>query len=198
MSEATGSVRAAEPAALAGRGSAVDAAHPDLTDETRDDMLRAQVSPASQASERAPSVSPKRRPALMRWLLVGELPFLAVVIVAGGAFVAGQHAAPSANKVASAEKGAIVLETMLAHPEADERFVDQQLRQPILAVVRKYADRGYTVLDASRDDAGNLAVVAMPTGVLDITDELRKAVREASASAVSPAGAASSSGPAHE
>ena len=121
-----------------------------------------------------------RKPCALRYLLVGELPLAAVLIFCAGAFVAGQRSVHPRDKVAIAEKGAIVLESVLAQPDASKEDIETRLRRPILSVFKKYADQGYTVLDASKDEAGNLAVVAISPDALDITAELRQAVRDAS------------------
>jgi hypothetical protein len=118
-----------------------------------------------------------------RVLLCGDVPYAAVLILAAGAFLAGEHAAPIRDKVAVAEKGAIVLEALLARPNGTPQEIDAQLRQPILTVFRKYAARGYTVIDSSKDEAGNMAVVAIPPDAIDITAEVRHAVQAAEAHA---------------
>lgn len=123
---------------------------------------------------------------------------LAVLIVSAAAFFVGRSmASPARDRVAVVEKGAIVLEAVLARPGASQEVIDAEVRQPILGVLKKYVDQGYTVIDASRDDDGNLQVAALPGDALDITGEMRQAVHLEplpSAPAVSSASAASAPG----
>jgi hypothetical protein len=127
------------------------------------------------------------RPSL---LLAGNLPYLAVVVLSGGAFMLGRATIQPHDKVAVVEKGAIVLEAVLAHAIDRPEAIDAEVRAPILALLRKYAQLGYTVIDVSRDDAGHMAVAAMPDGAIDITPEMRAAV-----GLITPAPAASQGAP---
>lgn len=112
----------------------------------------------------------------MRRLLVGNVPFLAVAILAACAFYAGRISANASPRLAIAEKGAVVMDAVLQHPDATPEQLERQVRKPILTVLQKYQAAGYTVIDASRDERGLMAVATVPAGTVDITPELRRAV----------------------
>jgi hypothetical protein len=107
------------------------------------------------------------------------LVYMGVAIIAACSFMAGRSTVIPRDKVAIAEKSALVLEALLSHPSSTPEEIDAQLRQPILAVFNRYAALGYTVIDAGKDEQGNLAVVAVPADAIDITPELRAAVKKA-------------------
>jgi hypothetical protein len=112
----------------------------------------------------------------MKRLLVGNVPFLAVAILAACAFYAGRISVNTPPRLAIAEKGAVVMDAVLQHPDATPEQLERQVRKPILTVLQKYQAAGYTVIDASRDERGLMAVAALPAGAVDITPELRSAV----------------------
>jgi hypothetical protein len=136
---------------------------------------------------------------MKRWLFAGELPFLAVLIIAAVAFVIGRGSVQPHDRVAVVEQGALVLEAVLSRPDASPEDLESQVRAPILQVLQKYADAGYTVLDVSRDDAGRMAVAALPAQSTDITAEMRAAMHlppiaaTAAASAAAPTAASTAS-----
>ena len=123
--------------------------------------------------------SPGKQPRLGRTLLAGNLPYLAAVILCAGAFYAGRVNTSQRNRVALVEKGAIITEALLANPERSQVEIDAQIRAPILAVLRKYAEAGYAVIDTSKDESGRMAVVALPADAVDITAEMRAAITAA-------------------
>jgi predicted GNAT superfamily acetyltransferase len=116
------------------------------------------------------------RPRLLSVLLAGDVPHLAVLILAAGAFALGRTSAHPQERIAVAEKGAVVMEAVLQRPGATSQQLDAQVREPILGVLQRYASRGYAVIDVSRDQQGAMAVAALPMGAVDITGELRTAV----------------------
>ena len=122
---------------------------------------------------------------LGRALLAGNLPYLAAIILGAGAFYAGRTSAPRQDRVAVVEKGSVVMEAILTHQDRTSAELEREVKQPVLEVLRKYAAAGYTVIDTSRDEAGNMAVAALPTDVIDITAEMRAAVRAAATHAAS-------------
>jgi hypothetical protein len=109
----------------------------------------------------------------------GGLVYLGMAIIAACSFMAGRSTVMPRDKVAIAEKSGLVLEALLSHPSSTPEEIDAQLRRPILGVFNKYAALGYTVIDAGKDEQGNLAVVAVPANAIDITPELRAAVKNA-------------------
>ena len=115
-------------------------------------------------------------------LLGGNVPYLAVLILGAGAFFAGRATVHPHDKIAVAEKGAVVMEAVLQHPNATPQEIHEgiarlgQVRAPIVRVLEHYANDGYAVIDVSKDEQGYMAVAAVPASTVDITAELRAAV----------------------
>ena len=135
----------------------------------------------------ATAASSGKQPSLSRTPLAGNLPYLAAAILCAGAFYAGRMDTPQRNRVALVEKGAIVTEALLANPERSQGEIDAQIKAPILTILRKYADAGYAVIDTSKDEAGRMAVVALPADAVDITAEMRAAITAAGPQRTGPA-----------
>jgi ABC-type Na+ efflux pump permease subunit len=144
------------------------------------------MTPAARTSAVVAPVT-EARTSLKRWILAGEVPILAVLIVSVAVFYGGRSTVQPRDKVAVVEKGAIVLEAVLSRPGASPEEIDAQVKQPILGVLQKYLAKGYTVIDVSKDDAGNMAVAAVPGDALDITGEMRQAVHLEAVPAALPA-----------
>jgi hypothetical protein len=139
----------------------------------------AKVETASAARQK-PGGPPANSSSSVRRKVPGSgLVCMGVAIIAACSFMAGRSTVIPRDKVAIAEKSALVLEALLSHPSSTPEEIDAQLRQPILAVFNRYAALGYTVIDAGKDEQGNLAVVAVPADAIDITPELRAAVKKA-------------------
>lgn len=115
---------------------------------------------------------------MKKYILAGNLPYLAVVILCSGAFFAGKASVEKIGKFAVAEKGAIVLQAILDRSSESPETFARDVAQPMVEVLTRYADNGYMVIDASKDDAGNYAIVALPKNVIDITQELRSAIKK--------------------
>ena len=112
----------------------------------------------------------------------GNVPFVAVAIVCAGAFAAGRATVKPHDRVAIAEQGAIVLEAVLARGNADSAQINREIRTPLTAVLEKYASDGYAVIDVSRNEQGLMGVSAVPHDAIDISDEMRRAVKLPAAS----------------
>lgn len=112
-----------------------------------------------------------------KWLMAGNMPYMAVVPLCAVFFALGVHWTSAPPRIALVERGAVVLEAVLAMPGATNEQLQSQIEAPTKAVLQKYHDAGYLVIDTSRDDAGRLAVAAVPESAIDITDELRIAIR---------------------
>ena len=94
--------------------------------------------------------------------------------------VAGEASASETKvRIAVAERQAIIFDHALDFPSmgADER--QRKLIDPILSVLQKYAQAGYLVVDALKDESGAYFVSALPYQALDITQELRAAISAA-------------------
>ena len=116
---------------------------------------------------------------MKKWFLSGNLPYLTTAILCIAAFFVGQMTVRPESHFAVAEKGAVIVEAVLGRPGRTAQEIEREVKQPILAVVKSYADRGFTVIDASRDEQGDLAIVALPRDTIDITGELRAAILKA-------------------
>jgi hypothetical protein len=121
---------------------------------------------------------------MKKLIFAGNVPYLAVALLALSFFyfgfaVANKNAKPI-PKIAFAEKGALVLSNVLARQDISESTLDEQIKKPILAVMKRYVDQGYVVIDSSRDENGNMAINAIPPGAIDITSEMKEAINKAS------------------
>lgn len=110
-------------------------------------------------------------------VLAGNVPYVAVAILCAGSFMGGRVSQPPRDKVALVEKGAVLLEAILEHRDATPQQMADQISRPIRDVLNRYVAQGYTVIDVSKDDHGYMEVAAYPSDAIDITDELRAAVR---------------------
>ena len=108
----------------------------------------------------------------------GEVSYLTVLILGGIFFYLGSlwHSAPT-GKYAIADKGLVIFEAIQDRPTESEEQLATEITKPILAVLEKYRSKGYVVIDASRDEKGNMSISALPGSAINITDEMRKAVK---------------------
>ncbi len=111
-------------------------------------------------------------------LLAGNMPYLAVGILVAGAFYLGHLLSTSPTRIAVAEKGAVVLEAVLARAGENQETLEKEVSQPLVALLNHYAAMGFAVIDISKDEAGNMTVAALPKDVLDITSLLRDAIKK--------------------
>lgn len=111
-------------------------------------------------------------------LLAGEVPFSALFILSGACLYAGHQYGQENQKIAVGERGAVVIDAVLDRPGASKEQLLDEVQNPILRVLKQYADQGYVVIDSSKDDAGNYAIAALPSGSIDITQALREAVKK--------------------
>lgn len=85
----------------------------------------------------------------------------------------------SSRPTALVHKSAVLIETVLAHPELDRQSLQQRVTEPMRAVIERYARQGYTVVEAAPDATGGYTVLAVPPGSIDFTGELSEVVRMA-------------------
>lgn len=111
-------------------------------------------------------------------ILAGELPYIAALVFMAAGFYAGIEYKADAPKVVIAERGAVILEAVLDRHDAAPELLEKEISQPVLAVLKKYADLGYVVIDSSKDEAGHYMVAALPPDAKDITVELREAIQK--------------------
>ena len=106
----------------------------------------------------------------------GGITYPLAVLLCLIAYVLGHQTASPARNIAFAEKGAVLLEAALDRPNRTEQQMKTEIAAPIRAVLRRYQELGYVVIDASRNDDGDMTIAAIPANAVDITNELRAAV----------------------
>lgn len=115
---------------------------------------------------------------MKKFLLFGNIPLLAVLLVCGASFYAGvtyQEMTTPIQKYVVADKGAIVLNAMLSQPNMNHAEIKSKLQLPILRVMNKYIKQGYVVIDTKKNDDG-YSIAAIPENSIDITNEMRNEV----------------------
>lgn len=110
------------------------------------------------------------------------MPYSAVLLIAAlGVYIGYEtnllKGTTNPPKVAFAEKSAVVIKALLTRNDLDKNAVDAQIKQPILAVIKRYVEQGYVVIDSGRDENGMMAVSGIPKGAIDITPELYAALK---------------------
>lgn len=119
---------------------------------------------------------------MRKFFLSGRMPYSVVIALTLAAYVYGgkmSHAVGPTKQacgIAVADQGSVVLEAVLSHPEMSKDKMKASISGPIRGVLQQYQTLGYTVIDVSRDDQGQMTVTEVPANALDITNELRKAV----------------------
>ena len=114
--------------------------------------------------------------------------FAVIAFCAASAFI-GHHMvkldpqaktdAPVTPKYVIAERGTLIMQSVLSHPNETGEQLQSRIAEPILSVLQKYADQGYIVLEAARDENNNYVVAALPEGSRNITKELADAIDQA-------------------
>jgi hypothetical protein len=116
---------------------------------------------------------------MKKYFLAGNLPYICLLIACAMAFFLGQKSVDQVGKYVVAERGAIVLQAVLDRSSEQPDAVVKEISPRILAVLQKYANLGYVVIDADKDENGNFAIAAAPHSTLDISQEIRDAVKAA-------------------
>ena len=119
-------------------------------------------------------------------LLNAPVPFFAVLTLCAFSGFIGRHTVKLANptiaestavpKYVVAEKSAVILKSVLSHPNETGEELQNRITGPVISVLSKYANQGYIVLDAARDENNNYVVAALPEGTRNITNELAAAI----------------------
>jgi hypothetical protein len=108
---------------------------------------------------------------------------VATVALCGVCFYAGgklSSVTPN-GKYLVADKEAVVLSAVLDRDSTDARTLQAEITQPILAVMQRYTEQGYVIIDGGHDERGNMTIAALPEGTRDITKELAAAIPKKSA-----------------
>lgn len=103
---------------------------------------------------------------------------LAVAGLCGVCFYAGGklNSVTPNGKYVVADKNAVILSAVLDRNSTDVNALRADIAQPVMQVMRRYADEGYVVIDGARDERGNLTIAALPADTRDITKELTAAI----------------------
>jgi hypothetical protein len=124
-------------------------------------------------------------------LTAGELSYSVAAVLMALAFYIGlevtQLSAKPPAKVAFAEKSAVILESVFSRKDISASVLDEQIKKPIMAVIKRYVDQGYVVIDSGRDENGNMTVTGIPSGAIDITPDIKAAINAASTLRTTPA-----------
>lgn len=113
---------------------------------------------------------------MKNYITAGDLPYSVAIMLCLATYMMGHQAAAPTRNVVTVEKGAVILEATLSRPTQSEAQIRAQVSEPVKAILRRYQQRGYVVIDTSRNDQGEMTVTAIPPNTIDITNELRAAV----------------------
>ena len=170
---------------------------PDTGNELDLDLSHADATPAAdQATLTTPLRTAEKTPLLGMALLCLASALLGVAV--NHRFLLP---APPEPKIAFAEQGAVVLESLLGRPDLDAASARRLVGQSLSDVIGQYHRAGYLVLDVTHSADGQILVEAVPKSAIDITPQMRTAVAQAIARAASatggrtPAGGAASAAP---
>jgi len=118
------------------------------------------------------------------FIFAGNIPYLAVLILCTLSVYCGieyqkyVHSHQKVNpKIAIAEKTAIILQAAISRQDLSDESLTRDIKLPILAVIKRYTDKGYLVIDSSPNDDGTFTVTGIPDGAINITDEMKKAIK---------------------
>lgn len=78
------------------------------------------------------------------------------------------------GKFVSIARNKIIFEAVQARPGASEEQLQTQVVAPINSFIKKYQTEGYAVIDTSIDADGQMAVLALPKGSIDVSEQLSK------------------------
>jgi hypothetical protein len=84
--------------------------------------------------------------------------------------------AGQACRIAVADEGATLLEAALNRSDLSKEQREAAIVAPVRAVLDRFRQQGYLVIDMSRNDDGDMTVATIPSGAIDITNELRQSV----------------------
>ena len=119
---------------------------------------------------------------MTKFIFSGNVPYLACLILSTFGFYAGYEYAktvvkPNIPKIAMAERGALITEAVLTRQDISSNVLDEQVTKPINAVVNNYMNKGYLVIDSSKNEDGSYFVMGLPANAIDITSEIRTAIK---------------------
>ncbi len=114
---------------------------------------------------------------LIKAILNATLPLWAVAIITLciGLLVHVLFQAPEEGpKFATVAKMGIIFEAASRQPNLSEDQVQSAIVKPTLALLKQYEEKGYIVIDTTRDECGNFTIAAIPEQALNLNEELRQ------------------------
>lgn len=82
------------------------------------------------------------------------------------------------GKYLTVDKSGVILNAVFDNPAQTPEERKANISDPIISVLKKYADMGYVIIEAGADERGMHAIAALPPNTKDITDELIKVVTD--------------------
>ena len=107
-----------------------------------------------------------------------SIPVWTIFIVGICAFLAGtllNHPVTTTElngKYATFSRSMIIFQAVQDRQGATESQLKAEITDPINLFIKAYQDQGYVVIDNSTDQDGNMAVLALPKGSIDVSAEL--------------------------
>ena len=110
-----------------------------------------------------------------------NVPIWTLVIIAACGYVAGAKFGSTEpnGKFVSVARTKLIFEAVQARPGASEDQLQKEVVQPINSFIKGYQKEGYAVIDTSIDADGRMAVLALPDGSIDVSDQLSKVLTPA-------------------
>lgn len=119
-------------------------------------------------------------------ILSGNIPYIgAVILMAATGFLSYKtgvnsiQCQPPVANIAIAEKDSLILATLLKNPDLSEEQITSYIKTPVINVINRYKDNGYLVINVENDQNGNYSIVGLPSGAIDITDEIHAEINKA-------------------
>lgn len=116
-------------------------------------------------------------PKTSSFIISGKVPYIAVLLLCVSSFYLGQKTVNPSLKVATLEKGAILIDAVFMAQDKNQSLdinqLKKQISEPIVNSMKKYQSMGYVVIDTSLDDKGRMTIESLPKDTIDITEEVR-------------------------
>ena len=110
-------------------------------------------------------------------ILNASLPLWAVTIITlcVGALVHVLFQPPEEGpKFATVAKMGIIFEAASRQPNLSEEQIQSAIVKPTLGLLKQYEEKGYIVIDTTRDECGNFTIAAIPEQAVNLNEQLRQ------------------------
>jgi hypothetical protein len=105
-----------------------------------------------------------------------SIPVWTVLLVGVCAYTAGSFLSSppqdSNGKFVTIARNMVIFQAVQTRRGASESQLKAEVVEPIRLFIQNYQDQGYAVIDTSIDGEGNMAVLALPKGSIDVTHEI--------------------------